>query len=541
MKSKALRLVFPLIALGILTLPTISFAQKGLSHVRVVRLSYVSGTVAVKRPGSTEWAKAMVNTPLQEGFEISTDANSYAEAEFENGSTARLGEFSKMTFDQLALDEDGNKLNRLTFEKGYATFHLLPERHDAYSVKVAETTLTPNGKTVFRTDLEHGKGRAEVFSGSVQVATASNTVKLGKDKVVEFDPGATEVALNTRTGITKDSWDQWTSNRDTQAQLALADQAVPARNAMYGWSDLGAYGEWAYFPGFGYGWSPFASMGWAPYSMGMWSWYPGMGYTWISGEPWGWTPYHYGSWNFSNGFGWFWMPTGSAAFSPALVSWYSGPGWIGWAPRGALGVTGQNIVTTTPGSVVQNGLLVGPQNVIHMPTTAGTAITHLPFEPGSGAMLPGPRLSTATETQIAPRAVTTHTMAPASILMGGNAATETSLQGRHFNEPLRARMGTTLGGQFRVGRTVGEFRGDAFKGSNGPQGTNGPQGPAFSRGAPSGGPTFMPHGQQSSSAQTGGNGVMAGGGGSVGNTGGTVNSMSAGSGGHVGSPTGGRH
>ena len=68
---------------------------------------------------------------------------------------------------------------------------------------------------------------------------------------------------------------------------------------MYGWSDLGAYGEWAYFPGFGYGWAPFASMGWAPYSMGMWSWYPGMGYTWISGEPWGWAPYHFGSWSFS--------------------------------------------------------------------------------------------------------------------------------------------------------------------------------------------------------------------------------------------------
>ena len=60
---------------GILTLPTIFVrAQKGLSHVRVVRLSYVSGTVGVKRPASTEWAKAQVNTPIQEGFELSTSA-----------------------------------------------------------------------------------------------------------------------------------------------------------------------------------------------------------------------------------------------------------------------------------------------------------------------------------------------------------------------------------------------------------------------------------------------------------------------------------
>ena len=124
------------------------------------------------------------------------------------------------------------------------------------------------------------------------------------------------MALNTKQGIVKDSWDKWTSERDTQAQLALADQAVPARGPMYGWSDLDAYGEWGLFPGFGYGWSPFASMGWSPYSMGMWSWYPGMGYTWISGEPWGWLPYHYGSWNFSTGFGWFWMPGGFGGIVP---------------------------------------------------------------------------------------------------------------------------------------------------------------------------------------------------------------------------------
>jgi hypothetical protein len=117
------------LVVGILIIPTFLIAQSSLSHVRVVRLSYVGGTVAVKRPASTEWAKAQVNTPIQEGFELSTAANSYAEVEFENGSTARLGQFSKANFDQLAVDENGNKLNRLTFEQGYATFHFLPERN----------------------------------------------------------------------------------------------------------------------------------------------------------------------------------------------------------------------------------------------------------------------------------------------------------------------------------------------------------------------------------------------------------------------------
>ena len=546
MRCKALRHGFPLIVVGIFFLPTILFAQNGLSHVRVVRLSYVSGTVAVRRPASTEWAKALVNTPIQEGFELSTSANSYAEVEFENGSTARLGEFSKVNFDQLAMDESGNKLNRLTFEQGYATFHLLPEHHDAYSVKIADSTLAPNGKSEFRADLEHGRVRVEVFSGSVELASPSKTVKLGKDKVLEFEPEAMEAALNVKQGIVKDSWDKWASERDTQAQLSLTDQGVAAQGPLYGWSDLNAYGEWGYFPGFGYGWSPFASAGWSPYSMGMWSWYPGMGYTWISGEPWGWMPYHYGNWNFSPGFGYFWMPGSFGNFSPALVSWYSGPGWIGWAPLGALGGGGQRILTTVPGGVVQNGQMIGAQNLTHVPVTAGTSITRLPFQPGEGAMLSGAPLSASAEALFTPHAGTTHAMAPASILMGGSAASEQSLQGRRTaHQPLRARLGTTLGGHYAVGGAVGEFRGDAFsgtRGARGPNGMNGSQRPEFSRGARTGGATLLPHGQQSSNSPHNGGGQMAPTGvGASGNVGSASPSMGTAGGGHITSSGSGHH
>jgi hypothetical protein len=447
------------------------------------------------------------------------------------------------------MDEDGNKLNRLAFERGYTTFHFLPEHHDAYSVKMAESTLTSSGKSVFRADLEPGRARVEVFSGSVEIAEASQTVKLGKNKVLEFDPGASQVAFNTKQGIVKDSWDNWTSQRDTQAQLAMNDQAVSARGSIYGWSDLDAYGEWGYFPGFGYGWSPFASMGWSPYTMGMWSWYPGMGYTWISGEPWGWMPYHYGNWNFASGFGWFWMPGNAAGFSPALVSWYSGPGWVGWAPIGKPGVAGQSIVTTIAGSAVQNGMQISPQNVNLVPITAGARITSMPFEPGAGAMLPGPRLSANSETSIVPNAGMTHSNAPSSILTGGDPAIESSLQAGHsFNQPLRARLGTTLGGQYNVGGTVGEFHGDAFSGSRGPRGMNGSQGPELSRRAGLGGPTIMPHGQQqsSNSSQASGSGMISSGGGGVSNAAsGPMNSMGtgpgAGGGGHGGGSSGGHH
>jgi len=194
----------------LLFLPITLSAQEPVSHVRVVRLSYVSGTVGVKRPGATEWSKALVNTPIQEGFEISTAANSFAEVEFENGSTARLGELSDLVFDQLALDAQGDKLNRMTFEQGYATFHFLPEKHDSYSVKVADATLTPSGKSEFRTDFDKGHVRVEVFNGTVEVVARSGSEKLGKDKTLEYDTSTTEVAFDTHRGMAKDSWDEWT-------------------------------------------------------------------------------------------------------------------------------------------------------------------------------------------------------------------------------------------------------------------------------------------------------------------------------------------
>jgi hypothetical protein len=193
---------------GLFLLPITLVGQQPISHARVVRLSYVSGTVGVKRPDAAEWSEALVNAPIQEGFEISTSADSFAEVEFENGSTARLGELSQLTFDQLALDAEGDKLNRMTFEQGYATLHFLPQNHDAYSVKIADATLTPRGKSLFRTDLKKGHVRVEAFKGSVRIVARSGAAKLGKDEILEYNTGTTEVAFNTRQGIVKDSWDK---------------------------------------------------------------------------------------------------------------------------------------------------------------------------------------------------------------------------------------------------------------------------------------------------------------------------------------------
>ena len=66
----------------------------------------------LKRPGSAEEEKALLNTPIQEGFELSTAGGSYAEVEFENGSTARIGDYSKLLFHQLALNANRQQAER---------------------------------------------------------------------------------------------------------------------------------------------------------------------------------------------------------------------------------------------------------------------------------------------------------------------------------------------------------------------------------------------------------------------------------------------
>jgi hypothetical protein len=577
MKCNVLRHGFWAVFAGPLLLPTLLLAQPDLSQARIVRLSYISGTVALKQPGSTEWAQALVNMPIQEDFELSTGADSFAEVEFRDGSTARLGELSKIAFSELALDtERNNLLNHLTFEQGYATFHFMPERHESYSVKVADATLTPSGKSEFRADSRAGRIRVEVFEGTLRVVAPFKSVKLGKDKALEYTPGGAEEAFTVRPRGAEDSWDKWTEARDTQARLAMKDQfLIPAHGSFYGWNDLYTYGEWAYFPGVGYGWAPYVPAGWAPFSMGRWGYYPGLGITWISTEPWGWLPYHCGLWNFDLQFGWFWVPRECRLWQPALVTWYKRRGWVGWKPKlnpvhvhprpihpvhghpvpNQLAHSRQGLksVTMVPASVVQNGQMITPQMVTRVRPAEGTVDSRPPFQPPS---LPVIRLAPSTEAALhAPSALasTAGGPAPKTILMGGGATAENGLLETHqsywgrvmdiylSSQPLRVREGLTLGGHYAVGGTVGEFRGDVFKGvggTTGVMGKNGAAGSSASYGSSYSGPVVMGHGQ-SAGASYGGGGLGHGGS-SYSGGGGASGGASYGGGGHsAGSAAGG--
>ncbi len=571
------------------------------SHARVVRLSYLSGTVMLKRPGSTDAEKALLNTPIQEGFEISTGGASYAEVEFENGSTARVGERSRMLFHQLALDANGNKLNGITFEEGYGTFNFVPERRpanqhernaavslqagdqDVYRVKIANATLNAQGKCEFRTDLAEDRYRVEVFKGSVDVALDQQSMRLGEGKVwVQETAGAT-LASNSEKGITKDDWDQWTEARDRQALLVGKDESIHPNGPAYGWNELNTYGEWVTLPGNRFGWSPYAQAGWTPYSYGMWQSYPGMGWAWISGDPWGWVTDHCGFWDFDMAFGWMWMNPmfGCGMWYPSMVDWYGGQGWYGWSPiqptrpRTPLGrprlpgvgpVGGHRSlqIVKVPASVIQKGQMVTAQVVTRVPATEGTKIDHPPAE-ATPQIIAASNAAAAMPSRAAPPGVHSgfgHATAPATVLMGGNAATEGSLLTHHGlfgpRSPLRAAQGTTLGGRYPVQGSAGEFHGSAsasggWRGHSGSAGGHG-GGPVISGRSGGSGVVVASHGSsgggasggggRGSASSSGGGGGFSGGGGGVsasagGHSGGGA--VSSGGGASAGGGGGGHH
>lgn len=373
------------------------------SHARIVRLSFAEGTVTVQRSDVPDWSEAPVNTPLQEGFKLSTAENSFAEVEFENGSTLRLGQLSLLEFSQLALQPSGGKINRLALLQGYATVHALPEGgDDVYEVNTPQGRISARGKSLFRVDLDENLGRVEVFKGKVDVASNLGAWSLALNDVLELRPGADEPSSLTQ-GITQDAWDEWVSERESRAAMASSGGAPSPRmysndvpDLLYGWDDLSNYGMWSNLQGLGYGWVPAVGAGWSPYSLGRWCWYPGFGWTWISSEPWGWLPFHYGGWEYLAGIGWAWFPDSFAYFSAAQVIWYSGPGWIGWVPRGSprgghLACPARQACGTAVSSTTfQNGIAVAPTNRLPIDPVRGQRIDNPSVPTTRLTMLPGP-------------------------------------------------------------------------------------------------------------------------------------------------------
>jgi hypothetical protein len=288
------------------------------SHVRIIRLSYIDGSVQMDRATGQGLEKAILNTPITEGTRIATGNDGLAEVEFENNSSVRLGENSEIHFNKLVVNNEGAKVNDIEVVKGTVYVTTKGNKDDVYRAQIGGFTFQIHKDTELRLSDDTGKVSAAVMKGEAVLQSKGQEVKISKKETLTLDAG-NPAGYQIAKGVETDRLDRWNSERSSyQTAYAYNSSSTGPKINGYGYSDLSYYGGWYNIPGVGSAWQPYGVsdwVGWNPYMAGAWAFSPGMGYMWASAYPWGWLPYHYGSWSYIGAGGWFWVPGAANAYN----------------------------------------------------------------------------------------------------------------------------------------------------------------------------------------------------------------------------------
>jgi hypothetical protein len=289
------------------TMPADNGARPGDSHVRIVRLSDVKGTLSLDRHTGNGFEATMPNMPIVEGQRLRT-SDGYAEVEFEDNSTLRVAPNSLVEFPLLALRSSGAKASTVRVVRGMVYLNLQSTKGNEYVLLAEGEKMTVAPSTHMRMAVQDGKTVVSVFNGSVEVQHGTETTLVTKKESLTL--GGNEVAVSKK--IEEEPYDAWDKEaNDYHARYSQAN-AFAGSGYSYGLSDLNYYGSFVNAGGFGSFWQPYlVGAGWNPYCNGVWTLYPGAGYSWVSPYPWGWLPYHSGTWSFYPGYGWGWQPGGT--------------------------------------------------------------------------------------------------------------------------------------------------------------------------------------------------------------------------------------
>jgi hypothetical protein len=300
------------------------------NYSRIARLSYLEGQVSVQHATDEDWAAASINFPLQPGDRIYTGANGRAEIEFDDGSVYHLAENTDIEL--LSLKDD---LVQLRIFEGLSTLKVLSSLEFEVDTPAAAFNTLRNGVYRFNV-VGNGATDAVVRKGGLEAANNRFSRRLGIGELLHVEPGENGLDSLSRY-YSQDRWDDWTDRRAAEVSSYADAKYIPAGVSM-GSSELKRYGRWVEVESYGSVWMPlYVDASWSPYSSGRWCYRPLWGWTWVSYEPWGWLPYHYGRWHHSSRVGWCWIPGPAFTFnfwSPGLVAFYQGPGWISWGPLG---------------------------------------------------------------------------------------------------------------------------------------------------------------------------------------------------------------
>ena len=357
-------------------------ASADLSHIRIIRISYLQGDVRFARDIKGDplagndniiWENAELNLPVREGFAITT-GHGRAEVEFENGSVAILGENSLLQFFDLSL-EDGAKTTRLILRQGTASFFVNPGNGDYFSVTGGDFSVEADGKAMFRLDNFDDGSKVNVSKGHISVLRKKGATPLEKGQSLSMNAGDPKDA-SVATAPAPDDFDRWVDARVKSEVDAttIAQNYVNSPNYSSGLSSLYSYG--AFYPcgTMGNCWRPYGvDSTWSPFNStsGFWFTDPSIGMSFIGSQPWGWLPYHYGGWLFDPTYGWLWSPFangggglgygGTPIYTPVTGRWLHGKGNsgpVGIVPTHPLDVANKTPLNLTRGIYpVTNGVV----------------------------------------------------------------------------------------------------------------------------------------------------------------------------------------
>ncbi|HEY8671183.1 MAG TPA: FecR family protein, partial [Terriglobales bacterium] len=179
------------------------------SQVRIVRLSYISGSVQIDRLGRS-YEKALLNLPIAEGTKLKTADDGRAEVEFEDGSTIRLAPNSVIVFPQLSLRDSGGKTSAVEVRKGTVYVNFAGTKNDELMLQFDQEKIPLAHAAHIRIAVGAIDATVAVFKGDVQIDGSSAVVAVKKNQTANFD-----LAENNRYTLAKnieeqpfDAWDK---------------------------------------------------------------------------------------------------------------------------------------------------------------------------------------------------------------------------------------------------------------------------------------------------------------------------------------------
>ncbi len=301
---------------------------------RVSRISFIRGNAQIRREGSQDWEKAVLNLPVVEGDEIMTDGDGRLEIQLSIYTHIRLAESTYLKVVglkdgavALSLSEGtlSARLTKFDKDKGY------------FEIDAPETTIAIQKAGMYRVDAGRPGASSDVRitvadSGQAHVYSDNSgfTLKNGRSATLKIEGPLAGEWETVDADRYADEFDSWALERDATIAKRLKDAYYDKYydQDIYGAEDLDDNGQWIYTRKYGYVWRPYRSVtstysNWSPYRYGNWRWVPPFGWTWVNDEPWGWATYHHGRWFYDDGY-WNWSPYGYVRTSrswwyPALV------------------------------------------------------------------------------------------------------------------------------------------------------------------------------------------------------------------------------